>query len=90
MTELIKIRGVEIGQRGPAGAYLHQAVFRALPPAERVAAYLALVWPHVRTAHVIEHVCVLQRGTCASVTEPLRNAGAIRRQGYGKYGLARE
>jgi hypothetical protein len=89
-AQRLKIRGEDIGVLSASGArYLHRTAFLALPPPDRIAAYLALVWPAMRRACVIERVCRCKIGSMATHTKELLACGTIRRVSRGVYQLVR-
>lgn len=90
VTATITIRQTEVGRLTPEGRYLHATAFRALPRhTDRVAAYLALVWPGMRRTRTIALVCGFDPHTIGSYVNPLLQAGSVRRVGRGRYVLVR-
>lgn len=87
---VIKIREIEIGRITAAGRYLDKVAFLGLCTTERVAAYLALVYPAIRSAGTIQRVCGLRRADVAGYCREMLRIGTIRRMGHGHYVLGRE
>lgn len=86
----IKVRGVQIGMISAQGRYLDKQALLRLPKSERIAVYLALVWPEARSASTIGRVCGLKRGDIAGHGRWLLQIGTIRRVSRGRYALVRE